>query len=169
MQLIRKREPCPNCKSTNKTARISLDSYTEVGNWLGEYAVFDNRRDYTSAVIMFCALTEAILESIIDEYLELHPDKKLQFANNNMRTIKDVLGSKLSDLLQAAPDNLKTFPENWEELRMKRNRFLHGKSSSFAITQDDAKKAMDYALKAISVFAWLNNTYCLKITHVTAP
>jgi hypothetical protein len=107
-------------------------------------------------------MTEAILETITDDYLELHPDKKSQFINNDKHTINDVLGSKLSDLLQAAPDSLKSFPENWEELRIKRNKFLHGKSSSFGMTKDDAKKAMDYVPCAISVFAWLNNKYCLK-------
>jgi hypothetical protein len=162
IQLIKRGESCPNCESTDKTARISLSNYIEVANWLGEDAVSDNRRENISAVILFCALVEAILETIIDDYLELHPDKKLQFINNDRRTIKDVLGSKLDDLLQAAPDSLKSFPQNWEELRIKRNKFLHGKSSSFGLTKDDAKKAMDYTSSAFAVFAWLNNKYCLK-------
>jgi phage FluMu protein Com len=162
MLLIKKGEPCPNCKSTNKTARIALDNYTEVGNWLGEYAVSDSRRDHTSAVILFCALTEAILETIIEDYLELHPDRKLLVATKDKRTIKDVLGLSLTDLLRAAPVSVKTFPQQWEVLRTKRNRFLHGRSSSFGMTKDDAEKAMDYAPAAINVFAWLNNKYCLK-------
>ncbi len=108
-RLLRRGAPCPNCKSTNATARITLDRYAEVANWLGEYAISNNRRDHASAVIMFCAFTEAILETIIDNCLEQHPDMKLQFDKNEKRTIKDVLGQNLSDLLNSAPQSVKTF------------------------------------------------------------
>ena len=162
LSLVRTASECPNCKTSGRKALISLSNYVNVANWVGEYAVSSNVRDYASAVVMFCALFESCLEEIIQDYMDLHPDIKLQFENKEKVTIKEVLGSSLPDMLEKAPSYIKSFPMDWKEIRDKRNLFMHGKSSSFHITQTDAKKAMDLVPIAIHTFAWLNNQYCLR-------
>ena len=160
--------PCPNCKTSGKTARIALGSYGQVANWLGEYAISSNSRDYTSAVIMFCALVESMLESIKENFYNLHPEVKSRFRVPDRATIEDVLGADLDNLLATAPEHIKSFPKDWADLRAKRNSFMHGKSFFF-IRQADAHKAMDLVSKAIETFAWLNNHYCLIEIKVAAP
>lgn len=159
--LLRRNSPCPKCGIIGRTARVAPSNYLDVANWIGEYAVAKNRRDQASAVILFCALVESILETLKDDYLALHPKTKTKV--NKRSDFTGVFGVKLGDLLSAAPDKLKQFPSEWKELREKRNKFLHGKSSSYHIHEADAYKAMDLALVAIRVYVWLNNRYCLKI------
>jgi hypothetical protein len=103
---------------------------------------------------------EAILETLKSDYLNLHPrassskpDKRLSF--------KDVFGVTFKDALSDAPSRLKSFPFAWEELRDKRNRFLHGKSS-YLINGSDARKAVDVTADAVNTYRWLNNKYCLR-------
>lgn len=162
MALIQTASECPNCKTTGKKALITLSNYIDVANWVGEYTISSNRRDYASAVIMFCALFESCLEEIKQDYMDAHPDVKLEFESNERATLTDVLGSNLSQLLEQAPSDIKMFPIEWKEMRDKRNSFLHGKSSSYHINQADANKAMDLVANAVATFAWLNNKYCLR-------
>jgi len=160
--LIRTESECPNCKTSGRKSLISLGNYVDVANWVGEYAISANLRDYASAVVMFCALFESCLEEIIQDYMDLHPDIKTKFENREMVTLKDIFGVKLPELLEQAPTHIKGFPADWKEMRDKRNLFMHGKSSSFHINQADANKAMDLVPRAIHTFAWLNNQYCLR-------
>jgi hypothetical protein len=141
---------------------LGINRYGLVGNWIGEYATSESPRDHVSSVIMFCALTEALLENIIEDYFDLHPEVRLKFKDPERVKIDDVLGDKLPKLLEQAPKDIRDFPDSWKTLREKRNLFLHGKSSNFHIIQTDAFAAMDLVPKAVSVFAWLNNKYCLK-------
>jgi hypothetical protein len=141
---------------------LGINRYGLVANWIGEYAISEGARDHASAVVMFCALTEALLENIIEDYFELHPEVKSKFNDPERVKIEDVLGANLPKLLEQAPSDIRDFPDNWKTMRDKRNLFLHGKSSSFHINQTDAFSAMDFVPKAVSVFAWLNNRYCLR-------
>ncbi len=113
---------------------------------------------------MFCAWFESCLEELNEDYLELHPDIKEKLEGKKRIYFEDVFGKTLSKLLETSPDYIKSFLVEWEEIRNKRNSFMHGKSSSYAITQDDGKKAMDLIANAVSTFVWINNQYCLRNT-----
>jgi hypothetical protein len=101
--------------------------------------------------------------------MDLHPDTKSRFENNEKVTLKDVLGVSFTKSLEPAPAHIKAFPSDWKEIRDKRNLFMHGKSSSFHINQADALAAMNLIPKAIETFAWLNNHYCLRGASSAAP
>lgn len=159
--LLRVNAPCPKCGTSGQTRGMAPSRYIDVANWIGEYAATKIRRDHVSAVIMFCALTESILETLKDKYISIHPEIKLK--PKKYLLFKDIFGSTLCDLLNNAPGILKNFTLEWDKFREKRNKFLHGKSSSYHITESDAHEAMDLALVAIQVYVWLNNKYCLKI------
>jgi hypothetical protein len=162
LALIQVASECPHCKTTGRKALIPLSNYALVGDWVGEYAISKNSRDYASAVVMSCALVESCLQQILEDYMDLHPDIKSRFEDDEKVRLKDVLGASLTQLLQPAPKHIKTFPSDWQVVRKKRNLFMHGKSSSFHINQADAYAAMDLIPKAIEMFAWLNNRYCLQ-------
>ena len=169
LALIRVASECPNCKTSGRKALISLSNYALVANWVGEYAISENSRDYASAVVMSCALVESCLQEIVEDYMDLHDDIKLRFEDNEKVTLKDVLGVSLTQSLESAPAHVKAFPNYWKEIRTKRNLFMHGMSSSFHINQPDAYAAMDLIPKAIEVFVWLNNHYCLRKVSNAAP
>lgn len=153
---------CPKCGVVGQGARIAPNNYLYVATWVGEFAVSNNRRDHVAAVVLFCALTESILETLKDDYLTLCPHIKSKFKPTADPSFKDVFGKTFGDVLESAPMDIKGFPSDWKNLRDKRNKFLHGKSSSYQIREVDAHKAMDLTLTAIRVYVWLNNTYCLK-------
>jgi len=157
--LERRDSPSPKCSGVGYSAGPAPNNYLNVANWIGEYAVIENRRDYTSAVILFCAFVESILETLKEEYLAIHPEIRLP---NRRLSFKHVFGASLAESVVNAPTRISSFPSVWEELRDKRNRFLHGKSS-YLISQADAYKAMDHAGDAVAVYRWLNNQYCLKV------
>lgn len=159
--LARRDLPCPHCGVTGNGAGLAPNNYLRVANWIGEYAISDNCRDHASAVFLFCSFVEAILEKLKGDYLELHPALKSKFKPNRRLTFKDVFGDTFSNLLSAAPTRLKNLPSIWEELRDKRNRFLHGESS-YLISRSDAYKAMDSTVDAVNVYRWLNNKHCLR-------
>ncbi len=160
--LERRDSPCPNCAITGQSAGLAPNNYLEVANWIGEFAVSDNRRDYSSAVIVFCSFVEAMLETLKDDYLKLHP---LPTSKRRKRFgFKDVFGVTFKDALNHAPPKLKEFASAWEDLREKRNRFLHG-SSSYVINRSDANTAVALTADAVSSYRWLNNRHCLKYSR----
>jgi hypothetical protein len=169
LALIRVASECPNCKSTGRKALISLTKYADVANWVGEYAISENSRDHVSAVLMCCALVESCLEEFIQDYVELHPGTKSHFHDTDKVEVKDVLGISLTQALEAAPVHLRPFPATWKGIRKKRTLFIHGKSSSLHIRQEDAHSAMDLVPLAIEVYAWLNNRYCLREVSSATP
>lgn len=160
-QLLRKGARCPHCGKTNKVAFITLDNYIMVCDWIGEFAVSSNRRDHVSAIIMFCALVESIIETVKKDYLILHPEIASQIKDPEKALIKDVFAKTITQLLDSAPSDIKQLPVEWDILRTKRNNFLHGHSGCLYINQNDAKNAMDLTPKAIAFFIWLNNKYCV--------
>jgi hypothetical protein len=160
--LAKKGSPCPKCGVVGYGAGIAPNNYLEVASWIGNYAAMENRRDYTSAVILFCAFVESILETLKDDYLALHPEIKLRFKADKRLLFKDVFGVSFAESVATAPINIRDFPSVWEELRDKRNRFLHGKSS-YLMSRTDAHKAMDFTGNALQVYRWLNNKHCLNI------
>jgi hypothetical protein len=159
--LARRDQACPRCGIVGCSAGLVPSNYLDVANWIGEYAASGNRRDQASAVFLFCAFVEAILEILKEDYVKLHPGMKLKFSSDRQVSFKDVFGATFKDSLSAAPDRLKKFPSVWEELRDKRNRFLHGKSSYF-IGRLDAHNATNSTVDAVNVYRWLNNKHCVK-------
>jgi hypothetical protein len=154
---------CPKCGVIGRVARIAPHSHLlDVATWVGEFAVSNNHRDHVAAVVLFCALTESILETLKDDYLKLHPPIKSKSKRTTDPSFEDVFGKTFGDVLKSAPTGVKGFPSAWEKLRNKRNKFLHGKSSSYQIREVDAHTAMDLTLTAIWAYVWLNNRYCLK-------
>jgi len=157
---------CPNCGLAGRGAGLAPSKYLDVANWIGQYAKTEYRRDHVSAVVLFCALTESILETLKDDYLGIHPKKKnklkKKLESNKGPDFKDVFNNTLSDLLKTAPPNLRDFPSRWKDLREKRNKFLHAKSSSYLIHKTDADEAIVLTLMVFHVYTWLNNNYCLK-------
>ncbi len=159
--LATKDQPCPQCGIVGYGAGLVPNNYLDVANWIGEYAVSNNRRDHASAVFLFCAFVEVILETLKNDCLELHPKVKLKFKPDKWLSFKDVFGATFKDSLRVAPARLKNFSSIWEELRDKRNKFLHGKSS-YLIGRSDAHKAMNSTVDVVNVYRWLNNKHCIK-------
>jgi hypothetical protein len=168
-QLLRKGEKCPHCGIAGKIATITLYNYIMVFNWIGELAISSNRRDHASATIMFCALVEAIIETLKSDFLGIHTEVALELGNRERVSMKTVFGKTLTQLLNSAPSDIRDFPDEWEVIRNKRNDFLHGHKGDFYITQQDAQDAMDLLPKAIAVLVWLNNHYCIHQKTLAAP
>jgi len=158
-ELARRDSPCPNCAITGLAAGLGPSNYLDVANWIGEYAASNNRRDQSSAVILFCSFVEAMLETLKDDYLKLHPMSPTTKGRKRIE-FKDVFGVTFRDALSDAPTRLKDFPSAWEDLRDKRNKFLHG-GSSYVIHRSDARKAVTVTADAVNSYRWLNNKHCL--------
>jgi len=162
-QLFRKKAQCPHCGVKDKIAQITLDNYILVCDWIGQFATSSNHRDQVSATIMFCVLFESILETLKRDYISIHPeiDSRIKDTEKTFK-IKDVFGKTLIQLLDSAPLDIKQFPDEWETIRIKRNNFMHGHSGYLYLNQKDAQDVMDLTPKAIALFIWMNNKYCLR-------
>jgi len=158
--LARVESPCPHCGITGHGAGIAPNNYLQVANWIGEYAASPNRRDHSSAVLLFCSFVEGMLETLKSDYLRSKSNTSIAKVNKR-RDFKDIFGMTLKAALNDAPSKLKEFPIVWGELRDKRNRFLHG-HSSYLIGAADARQAVSLAAEAVNVYRWLNNKHCLK-------
>jgi hypothetical protein len=157
--LARVESPCPNCAITGHGAGLGPNNYLEVANWIGEFAASDLRRDHSSAVILFCSFVEAMLETLKDDYLKLHPMSRISKPNKPI-SFKNVFGVTFEDAFSDAPTRLKDFPSAWKDLREKRNKFLHGRSS-YVIHRSDAHMAVAVTADAVNSYRWLHNKHCL--------
>lgn len=166
MHLMTSDLPCPNCNATGITMIVERTNYLDVFDWIAHCAIGSSRKDYVTGVIMFCALVESILEALKSKHLSIDPHRKNlldeKFKNDPRGpAFKDVFGMSLSNIVADGPPQIRRFPDRWNVLRDKRNNFLHGKSSTYDIHEEDAHEAMDLALPLTQVYAWINNKYCL--------
>ena len=125
--------------------------------------------EHKVVVILACTL----LEKLFDDLLVLlytskgvgHAEaeekvSRLRGFDERCRRFKKYAGLSLEDAIGQC--SIPVFFSNWEEVRDKRNKFVHG--NPFAIGVDWTEKAFNLAKNAFSVFAWLQNRFCLRQT-----
>jgi hypothetical protein len=160
--------PCPHCGTVGLSPRATRVRYNDIIDWIAQYATAGNSRDHAAAVIMLCALGEALEADLIRSYLEFHPMSGRRFPGARLGvpsthpTFKTIFGATLKDVLSSAPADVADFAQPWLAIVKVRNSFLHGKSTDRSIAESDAFAAMDLILPLLRASAWVNNACCIR-------
>ena len=153
LEIIRKRL-CLESSEEAQKAYATLFGYSEACE------------EHKVVIILACTL----LEKLFDDLLVLlytckgvgHAEaeakvRRLWGFDERCRTFKKYAGLSLKDAIGQC--SIRDFFSDWEEVRDKRNKFVHG--NPFAIGVDSTEKAFNLAKNAFSLFAHLQNSFCV--------
>lgn len=123
--------------------------------------------EYDVVVILTCTFLEALFDELLTELLRNEGSSaraisavldEVRYLGTRFGLFKKLTETKFSSALEET--EFKDFPKDWEVLRDRRNKFLHG--NPFAIGKEHADKAWELAVNSFSVFASMYNKFCAK-------
>lgn len=168
--LTRLSTPCPNCGKKNETRHIWPQ--LKLLNLIDSVYFFSqlkNKKFKNISIILFCSLFEALLEDFLETFMKKQGNSSeiitlLLNCYKNIEARTDVLYKKLTgesfkEDLESV--NFKGWYENWKEIKDIRNNLLHVKQIYY-VKEDILEKTKHNSKGLTTIFAELNNRYCLK-------
>lgn len=158
--------PCPRCgaRGQPREAWPSVPALLLVSKFWDAY--HDGPVEFP--VLLFCSMFEVMTEDFLREVMMRRgvPRKVAQFMlDKNLNIV-----TRVNDLFEALIDrpllklvkrtDFEDIPRKWDEVRRKRNDFLHGHIYHMDLSTLDA--ATDLLVRSLAMFAWLHNEYCLR-------
>lgn len=147
--------------------RLSLQSDEEASRVLAPLVTYsDTLEEHKAVVILTCALLEKLFDDLlvlilsckrIDWQRAVKKTENLNFPRR-CEVFKREMGLTLETALAQCP--VPSFLSEWREVIRKRNNFIH--DTPYAIDIKIAKKAFKLAENAFSVFADLQNRFCVQ-------
>ncbi len=161
--------PCPNCGSEDKSMRDFIKGRNAL-ILFGKIRDFFISNEKEMVVILFCILFEVLVNNFFMSFLkakntpfkeiEKFLQKKITISTKVNKTFEKFVGEKFEDAIK--PTKHKDFYANWNDIKDKRNNFIHGLSSG--VSDDDCKLAWKLTVNSSELFAFLNNKFCVKET-----
>lgn len=160
--------PCPNCGKTDET-RMMWPGLEFIGliDSVHFFSQLKNKKIKNISVILFCSLFEGLLEDFLETFLKNQGNSKevicaLLNCYKNVEARIDNLYKQLAS--KSFIDDLKSMGfkgwyENWKEIKTVRNQLLHVKT--IYVNEDTFEKVTNNSKDLITIFANLNNKYCL--------
>lgn len=138
------------------------------GIWVKVSGLFEKEPERKAVVILTCTLIESFFFDLLVEILQFKGVTydlaytiidSYRNKENKENFFKKVTGETFCASLKSI--DKEKFYQNWEEIRKKRNNFIH-KGMPYSITNDDAEQAYVIACESVAVFAGLHNRFCVK-------
>ena len=146
--------------------RLSLSSLQEAQEaFVPLFKYSDTNEEYQVVVLLTAAMLEKLFrELLLRMSIVMHgreeARRELKEKNGNHpkreQLFQELAGETLEQSISGVATN---FYSHWTETRDRRNRFLHG--LPFAIHLADAEKAFELSKRAFTVFAEVQNRFCV--------
>jgi len=130
------------------------------------FSYSDTFEEHNSVVITACILLEILINELLVDMLinkDIHWSNAREQVENmgsfkkKSKLFKEITGLPLKDAME---NYISGFYDNWDKLRDQRNDFIHGKPLS--INRGTAETAFNLAKNSFSLFARLNNQFCIR-------
>ncbi len=154
-------------------SRLSLDPSMEVRKLDSKLFYYSNSKnhifeEHRGVVIITCILLETLLRDLLTNILVKSGIKvpeaedicdDIRSFDKRKKEFKKLTEIPLKEAMNKCSDS--NFYDNWVEVRKKRNKFIHS-GEYYWISPATAKMAFNLAKNSFSVFANLNNRFCVK-------
>jgi hypothetical protein len=151
---------------------LCLQSIEEVKSvFVTLFRYSDTFEEHKVVVILTCTLLERLFSNLLTLILTckgmtrteaIKKIRKLGDFKKRCKEFKDATGISLEETIGKC--SIPNFFSDWQEVRKARNNFVHG--TPYAIGVTTSEKAFNLAKNAFSVFAYLQNRFCVMQTGV---
>jgi hypothetical protein len=158
--------PCQKCGKPVDHRRILFSTQSPLLEMIFESYQSTNSKQM--CVLLFCALIEQhVLNLLKSRCIRLNIDRPVtelllegyEKVQERLKLFERLTGIQLRKALHGRP--FASVFETYESLKKKRNGIAHGNpGATYAITNDDIKKAVNAAADSFPLFAHLHHNFC---------